>query len=88
MKPLGRLEEHVLLVKRMARATDVDLCQAYEDGTLSPDAWADLVQTCRGCRWADRCATWLDTHDHQGCAPQTCVNRARLETVRRAQEEA
>lgn len=86
MKPLGRIEDHVLLVKRMALATDVDLIARHADGDLSQEAWADLVQTCRGCRWASRCDSWLDEHDQEACAPSTCLNRARLEALRREEE--
>ena len=87
MKPLGRLQDHVLLVKRMASATDIDLTQAFDTGDLSHEHWADLVQTCRGCRWSGQCENWLTEHDNEDCAPHSCLNRARFEELRRQQQE-
>ena len=88
MKPLGSLKNHVLLVKRMALATDVDVTRSFADGHLSQGDWADLVQTCRGCQSAVRCGTWLPDHASASCAPQGCLNRARFEDLRRQQQEA
>jgi hypothetical protein len=83
MKPLGKLMRHVGLVRGMARATDLDLAQVYENGVLSQQDWSDMVQTCRGCSWAPRCDDWLSHKDGAQCAPATCLNRARFEELRR-----
>lgn len=88
MKPLGRTQDHVLLVKRMAQATDLNLCDAYAEGMLSQKSWAELVQTCRGCQWTGQCDAWLTHHDGEDCAPNPCLNRARLADLRRQQKEA
>ena len=88
MKPLGRLLDHVWLAKRMGLATDLDLAEAHEDGILSQEDWADIVQTCRGCNWAPQCDEWLNKADGEVCAPATCLNRARFEELRRRQVEA
>jgi uncharacterized membrane protein YebE (DUF533 family) len=80
--------DHVWLAQRMGRAADVDLGRAYADGQLTQKDWADIVQTCRGCSWAPQCDRWLARHDHEPCAPTTCLNRARFEELRRAHIEA
>ncbi|MFY9210015.1 MAG: DUF6455 family protein [Aestuariivita sp.] len=88
MRPLGKLTDHVWLARRMGRAADVDLSQAQENGVLTQQDWADMVQTCRGCSWAPDCDEWLGKHASVPCAPATCLNRARLEELRRRQQEA
>ncbi len=84
MKVLGKLMEHVRLVGRMAKATDVDLVQAHQTGDLPQEAWAEMVQSCRRCQWAGRCDGWLDSHDHQDHAPATCLNREKFERLKAA----
>ncbi len=83
MRPLGRIADHLLRVKRMARAAELDLVEAHTDGVLSQQDWADIVQTCRGCSWAPQCDAWVNKVDKEGCAPATCLNRARFEELRR-----
>ncbi len=78
MQILGKLMKHVRLIGRMADATQTDLVQAAEQGDLSQEDWADMVQTCRTCGWAGSCRDWLETHDKVDCAPDPCLNRARF----------
>lgn len=88
MKPMGELMTHVRLVSRMAKATRTDLVQAVRDGDLSQAQWAGMVQRCRRCDWAEDCPDWLDAHpEGADCAPGTCRNRARFETLRARQDE-
>lgn len=82
MKVLGKLMDHVRLVARMAKATNTDLVGASEAGDLSQKDWAKMVQTCRRCTWADDCGDWLDKHETEACAPGTCLNRERFETLK------
>src|SRR6056297_605540 len=63
MKPLGRMQDHVMLARRMATAADVDLAAAYAVGALTQDEWAGMVRTCQGCGWANRCDGWLADPD-------------------------
>lgn len=74
MKPLGKMMRHVQLVSRMAKATDTDLVAAYQAQELSQQDWADMVQTCRRCEWADKCETWLRRQDKTIEVPDTCLN--------------
>ena len=82
MKVLGKLMEHVRLVARMAKATDTDLVGASRSGDLSQEEWADIVQTCRRCKWAGDCGEWLDQNQQIACAPETCLNRDRFAALK------
>ena len=88
MKPLGRMMDHLWLVKRMGRSAQVDFVSAHADGTLSQQDWADIVRTCQGCSWAPRCDEWMTKNEGRACAPSTCLNRARFEELKRRQAEA
>lgn len=79
---LGDERDHYWLALAMARAAGVDLVAAMEDGDLTQEAWAGLVQACRGCHWQRHeggCARWLALQE-PGAAeiPETCVNRTRF----------
>ena len=74
--------QHWRLVSRMARTTDTDLVTAFDEGRLSSEAWAGMVNACRGCAWAERCDGRLAGHDHQDAAPRPCCNRARFAALR------
>ncbi|MAY45561.1 MAG: hypothetical protein CML65_09940 [Rhodobacteraceae bacterium] len=82
MQTRGEMMRHWRLVNRMAKTTDPDLVSAFKDGRLSSDAWAGMVEACRGCAWSDTCADWLDGHDHVDTAPRPCCNRARFAALR------
>lgn len=69
---------HVRLATGMAKATQTDLVTAHQSGDLSQQDWADMVQCCRACEWADRCDDWSLDHPRARCAPNTCPNRARF----------
>ena len=79
MTPLGDIRQHLTLVRRMARATGVDLDDAMQDGQLSNKDWADMVTNCRGCSNVAACQARLQalelagSHDH---APEYCENSA------------
>lgn len=78
VKVLGDTRKHLRLVAGMAKATDTDLVGAFEQGRLESEEWAEIVQTCRHCKWAGRCEEWLHDHSHVTCAPGTCLNRTRF----------
>ena len=82
MDQLGDTMKHVRLVARMAKATGTDVVTAYEDETLSSEDWADIIQECRHCSWADRCEEWLDAHASSKSAPLQCLNRNRFEDIK------
>ena len=79
---LGRIMDHVRLVKRMAKATGADLVAAYEAGDLTQQEWTRMVQRCRACDWTEDCGAWLETHHAVACAPKTCPNRARFKELK------
>lgn len=79
---LGDETRHYWLAVAMARANGTDLQAALDDGRLSAGDWADLVQKCRGCTWADGCSCWLAVQEPGSAAtPDPCVNRETFETV-------
>ncbi len=86
--PLGDVTEHYWLVQRMAKAVGVDLAQAQDLGVLRQEDWAGMVQTCRGCDWADGCPHWMERTQAADAAPSRCVNRDRFEDLRSKLEEA
>lgn len=82
MHQLGDTMKHVRLVARMARATATDVVTAYDNDGLSSQDWADIIQNCRHCDWADRCEEWLDAHDSATRAPRQCRNRKRFADIK------
>lgn len=83
--PLGDERHHYWLVRRMAKATGVDLAAAHEAGELPQELWSDMVQRCRGCGWEREgggCARWLSLQvPGEATAPEPCVNRDRLDAL-------
>lgn len=73
---------HVRLVSRMAKTTQTDLTMAYDVGDLSHQDWAEMVQTCRSCDWAEKCSGWLEGQETVDDAPKPCLNRARLKSLK------
>lgn len=78
---------HLRLVLRMGEATGTNLVAAHRSGRLSQDDWAEMVQFCRGCEWAQACPAWLDENDNAEAAPRTCPNRARFSALKSSQNE-
>ena len=76
-KPLGDPVKHLFLARSMAKAAGVDLEALQAAGHLPQDAWAGMVQRCRGCDWerSGGCHEWLDRQE-PGAAivPQACAN--------------
>ena len=75
---LGPVMPHVWRVKRMARATGVDLVGAMADDRLSSEGWARIVSRCRGCASAAACDRWLSVNDSADAARDGCDNRRAL----------
>ena len=70
MAPLGDPRRHYWLVKGMAKATGVNLVRAVEQGRLTVEDWAETVQSCRACGWAEGCRDWLDMAGAATTLPQ------------------
>ncbi len=85
MQTRGSNMRHWQLVNQMAKTTDTDLVSAFVEGRLSADDWAEMVNACRGCAWAETCDGWLDAHPHEDAAPRPCCNRARFAALQEAQ---
>lgn len=84
---LGPATDHYWLVQRMAKATGVDIVHASNAGLMNQDEWAEVVTTCRACVWAEGCARWLDLQeDAIQPTPETCLNRQKMQAMRRALE--
>lgn len=82
--PLGDTTDHYWRVLRMARANGTDLIAATDQGHLTSDAWAGMVQRCRGCTWADACSHWLnDPEQARRDTPHECVNRTHFAALRK-----
>jgi hypothetical protein len=83
--PLGPEKRHYWLAVTMARKTGADMQRALEDGVISQDDWATLVQRCRGCGWAEGCNHWMTAQD-AGAAdvPTACPNADVFDRVLKA----
>ena len=78
MAALGDISEHLDLVRRMARATDVDLTHAMHVGEITNADWSQMVTNCRGCTGADACRdrlAVLERTEQRAHAPDYCENR-------------
>jgi len=75
MPRLGEMMTHFRLALRMGRTTGTDIVAAHQKGHLTQQDWAEMIQQCRGCSWAQDCPDWLDVHESVTDAPHTCPNR-------------
>ncbi|MDF1872974.1 DUF6455 family protein [Vannielia sp.] len=83
MQTLGPEMWHYWLAMGMAKTTRTDLVNAMEQGVLDNSEWADMVDRCRGCAWAECCEGWLHAHMEEGAdCPPTCVNQHRFNALR------
>lgn len=89
MKPLGSRQAHYWLLQGMLQRSGADAVHAFERGALSSEAWAALVESCRGCSAPCACRTFLD--DPSAAAPEAppayCRNAATLATLPRRQKK-
>jgi hypothetical protein len=80
--PLGPENRHYWLAVTMARKTGADMQRALETGVIRHDDWAALVQSCRGCGWAEGCNRWLTAQgDGAADVPRACPNAAVFDRV-------
>ncbi len=77
-QPLGDPITHYWLAQRMAKAAGVDLAAEMEAGRITQEAWAGVVERCRGCGWereGGACGRWLDRLEEEGVTvPDLCDN--------------
>jgi len=83
LTPLGTLNRHYWLAVTMAKASGADLVQAYADGRLSAEEWADVVHRCRGCDWVQQCECWLGKSEWGAqTVPSACMNAEVFEWIK------
>lgn len=82
MHPMGNPREHFWLTIGMSKALGADLGAAMISGQLSHEGYADMVTACRSCSDPDGCTTLLEGGPRLAEAPDYCVNRKLLATLR------
>jgi hypothetical protein len=89
VRPLGDEKRHYWLALGMARASGADLQRALEEGRITHADWAEVVQRCRGCSWAEGCGCWMRAQDPDKApeVPQACPNAGFFERALAAQVE-
>ncbi|MCU4655117.1 DUF6455 family protein [Roseibacterium sp. SDUM158016] len=82
VRPLGDEKRHYWLALGMAQAAGADLQRALDEGRITHGDWAEVVQRCRGCSWAEGCDCWLKAQETGAAAvPQACPNVTFFEAV-------
>ena len=86
VRPLGDEKRHYWLALGMAQASGADLQRALDEGRITHQDWAYVVERCRGCAWAEGCSCWMSAQEPDAVAsvPQACPNAAFFESVRKA----
>lgn len=82
MQTLGDPRAHFWRVIKMAKACEVDLSTALDEGQINVADWADMITGCRGCTGAGKCDRLL--REHVARAPAYCVNRETFAELRQA----
>ena len=83
IRPLGDEKRHYWLALGMAQASGADLQGALDAGRITHQDWAEVVQRCRGCAWAEGCDCWRAAQGDDAAAtvPQACRNVDFFQTV-------
>ena len=66
--------EHFWRVIKMAKANEVDLSTALDEGQIDIEAYADMIERCRGCSAVAACDRLLDENAQVNAAPAYCRN--------------
>jgi hypothetical protein len=82
MQTLGDIRAHFLRVVKMAKACEVDLSTALDEGQIDAEAYADMVTGCRGCTGVGQCDKLLAAVPVLPQAPDYCVNRDNFAQLR------
>lgn len=89
-KVLGPRRDHFWKLQNMLRVTGTDAVGAFSQGQLSPEDWAGMVETCRGCNWVTQCSRYMARERLEGRvreAPSDCPNERILTNLRRTYPE-
>ena len=82
MQTLGDARAHFWRVIKMAKACDVDLSTALDDGDIDSAQWSDMVTGCRGCSQVGKCDRLLREQPKVDQAPAYCVNQSTFVALR------
>ena len=85
-RPLGTEREHIWRVRRMARATGLDVAKAQDTGALDQSAWSDMLHLCRSCPDPAACDRWLSQQGDAPVdqAPELCPQHRRFDKLRQS----
>lgn len=89
-RPLGPRNSHYWKLQQMLRVVGADAAAAFDDGELSSEEWAGMVETCRGCDWVAGCSRYMARQRLEGAqdeAPETCPNADILSSLRKSYPE-
>ncbi|MGJ8623212.1 MAG: DUF6455 family protein [Yoonia sp.] len=84
MQTLGNARDHFWRVIKMAKATQVDLSTALDEGVINIDEYADMITGCQGCAQVGKCDRLLEAVDQLDEAPSYCVNHDTFAALRKA----
>jgi hypothetical protein len=84
MQTLGDARAHFWRVIKMAKACDVDLSTALDEGQIDIDGYEEMITGCRGCTQVGQCDKALATVEKLDQAPEYCVNKDIFADLRRA----
>ncbi len=88
MKPLRSQRAHYWLLQGMLRKSGADAVTAFDQGDMSSDDWAQLIESCRSCSAPCACRAFLDDPNATRAAPpEYCKNAEALEKLPRCSEE-
>lgn len=82
MQTSGDMRAHFWRVVNMAKACDVDLSTALDEGRIDAAAHTDMVMACRGCAQVGACDKVLAKSPKLDQAPEYCVNGGALAQLR------
>ncbi len=75
MQTQGNARDHFWRVIKMAKATQVDLSTALDEGAITLDKYAGMITGCQGCENVGRCDRLLAQQERLNAAPSYCKNR-------------
>jgi hypothetical protein len=84
MQTTSDVREYFDRVINMAKAVDVDLSTALDEGQIDVESYADMVTACCSCPQVGQCDRMLADLPTLDQAPEYCANKdtfARLRTA-------
>lgn len=84
MQTRGNARDHFWRVIKMAKANNVDLSTALDDGAITSHEYADMITGCQGCEQVGECDRLLAEKATLDAAPSYCVNSATFAALQRS----